>query len=169
VCVEALLSAVDAHPDPRAAVARFTEDVQRALEETLRRQRWWSREDPCETARDLIFLQAARELAVAKSFLDEHPPARVFPSHSAYLDFRAGEFQLPGYVFAGDYYEMIALLSGFPLSLLVTPAPTPAPTLEPGLEPGLEAAEDAVLEPGSEAWDPGRREGRASQDTADEV
>lgn len=121
VCVEALLEAVAAHPSPREAAERFAEEVQLAVEETLRRQRWWTVRDPAETARQLIFLQAARELAIAKTFLQDRRPEDYFPSHSAYLDFRAGEFQLPGYVFAADYYEMIALLSGFPLSLLVEP------------------------------------------------
>lgn len=121
VCVEALLEAVAAHPTPRDAAERFTEDVQLAVEETLRRQRWWSAADPAETARELIFLQAARELAIAKTFLQDRLPEQYFPSHAAYLDFRMGEFDLPGYVFARDYYEMVALLAGFPLSLLVEP------------------------------------------------
>ena len=121
VCVEALLEAVAAYPTPRAAAERFAEAVQLAVEETLRRQRWWTAQDPTETARQLIFLQAARELAIAKTFLQGRRPEEYFPSHAAYLDFRAGEFGLPGYVFASDYYEMIALLSGFPLSLLVRP------------------------------------------------
>jgi len=111
VCTQSALKAVKAFPSARLAAEAFALDCAEVTQEICRRQSAGDEDGACEAARELLLLQAAREVAVVKVFTQASPAPGDRARHTGYLEFREREFQLSDYVFAKDYEEILEVLA----------------------------------------------------------
>ena len=119
-CLAALVDAVRSQPTPLAAIEHFGAAAQQAMDETRRRQRWWIRKDPAETARAYRFALAAREMAAVEAFRLHSPRERGFASQKAYDNFKDTVLGL-GHAPTLNYHETMALLAGYRTPHLIGP------------------------------------------------
>ncbi|MEA5457308.1 hypothetical protein SPF06_21535 [Sinomonas sp. JGH33] len=86
-----------------------------------RRPLTWKRDSRKEAVSSFQFALAARDLAAVAAFSLERPAARGFPSYTSYRAFTTENLGLASSVLAHTYYEIQAVLAGYPSGYRLRP------------------------------------------------